>query len=161
MSDVISVEITGLERLDYDLANFPAIVTKRIYRKALKAGADIILAAIRSNAPVGEHEITFKSSGLTPGELRAGIIEQIKVDIAKGTGSATIKPSKKVAHVARWIEYGWMLTGHKPKKVGIKHIPAHPFIRPAYEAHREEAFAAIQATFDVEIMAAWLSSNTD
>ena len=159
MAEAFEMEIVGLEKLDYDLANFPAVVARRIYRKALKAGADMILEAVKANAPVGEHEVTFKSTGLTPGELRDGIIEQIRVDVAKGTASATVKPNKRVAHVANWIEYGWVLTGHKPGKKEIKHIPAHSFIRRAYEEHREAAFAAIQAKFNEEILAAWITGD--
>lgn len=54
--------------------------------------------------------------------------------------------ASKEAFYLKFLEFGWMMTGHgrsKKKRAGIKHVPPHPFLRPAWESTKARAFMAI------------------
>jgi HK97 gp10 family phage protein len=120
--------------------------------KAIRAGARVIKAAVQERAPVLDKK-TPGSSALDPGALQRGIRVYVPKDV-KPT-EAHIGPSKKVAYVARFVEYGHrqvhggyskVLPGGKTRGPGIaaeKDVPAYPFIRPAYEESLSAAEAAI------------------
>jgi HK97 gp10 family phage protein len=157
MADGISIDIEGLSDLQAKLDDLGTKAAERAIRAALKAGAVIEQAAIEERAPTNHG---------TGGTLPAGalahdiVIKMTRGD--QGTIFAIVGPGKLTKHVAKWVEYGHALirggrsrlladgTRKGPgKQVG--NVPAHSFIRTAYEATRQEVATAICTTLATEV----------
>jgi HK97 gp10 family phage protein len=120
-------------------------------KKALRAGAKVVKAAMVAKAPVLKKEIAT-STALPPGAVKAGI--RIYMTDEDGDPAALVGPSAKVEHVTRFVEFGHrMVTGgyskvlpggksRGPGKAKEKDVPPYPFLRPAYE---ESIGAAVEA----------------
>jgi HK97 gp10 family phage protein len=158
MPDGIDIKIEGLDALK---ATFQALATKgadRCVLKALQAGAVIEQAAITERAPVKD-----TTGGMLPdGALKSDIVITTHRNKSRDTPYVTVAPGKYTSHVALWVEYGHrlirggysrLLKSGKTRGPGaqIGTVPAHPFIRPAYEASRQEVAAAIASTLVTEI----------
>jgi Bacteriophage HK97-gp10, putative tail-component len=126
----------------------------RIIRHAMKAGGRVVQTAITEAAPVRTD--AWSGTALPPGALK----NDIEVHVAKesdGSISAYIAPGKLTRHVARFVEYGHRLVrgGRSRRGAGILgqgfsgsgsvvgQVPAHPFIRPAFEGSEVAAQDAI------------------
>jgi HK97 gp10 family phage protein len=135
-----SIKIEGLAELESKLQGLPEEIAKKLFRRALRASGQVIQKEIQSRAPVKTEESGPRSNSLPPGALKADIKTRVTVTPEKGGGSASIGPSKKTAHVARWVENGHNIVGHRPnkKKIGKK-AKARPFIRPALDASAQKA----------------------
>jgi HK97 gp10 family phage protein len=140
MTNGFSMNVQGLAELDAKLQNLPEEIVKKLFRKALRASGQVIQKEVQSRAPVKVEDSGPKSNSLPPGALKADIKTRVSVTPQKGTGSVNIGPGKNTAHVARWVENGHNLVGHKPnkKKTGKKTKP-RPFMRPALDASGEKA----------------------
>jgi HK97 gp10 family phage protein len=166
MPDGISIEVTGLKELQLKL---DALTTKQAnlcIRKALRAGGLIEKAAVEERAPVKDEPGGY----LPAGALKADIIVHTTKD-EQGAISAIVGPGKLTAHVARWVEYGHrMIRGGRSrllpngktrgpgKQIGF--VDAHPFIRPAYEATRQEVISTICTTLTTELEKAGNTKGT-
>ena len=120
-------------------------------RKAVRAGANVIREAIEQLTPVQAGR-NLGSNSLEPGELQADI--GVRMKTKDGNPTAIIGPGPKTAHVAGMVEYGHRaVTGGYSRVQGfgrvrgpgkiVGNVPAHPFIRPAFEssvAPAREAF---------------------
>lgn len=147
-----TVKVEGLKDLDAALGELPKSTAKATLRRVLmKAGAPIQEMAERL-APVraeggGEH--TYKVNGETRvrrrGTTRA--LVQIGTRLTRRQASAARKAGKMFQEVyigtrdriARLVEYGT----HEAR--------AHPFLRPAWEAHKAEALHIISEELGAEI----------
>jgi HK97 gp10 family phage protein len=155
--DGISIEVEGLSELQAKLTDLSTKQAETCIRKALRAGAAIEQAAITERAPIKD-----TTGGLLPdGALKNDIVVKLK-KASSGALYAVVGPDKYTAHVARWVEYGHRLirggysaklksgrTRGPGKEVGT--VPEHPFIRPAFEATRQEVTDAICTTLAAEI----------
>jgi HK97 gp10 family phage protein len=147
--DGISITVEGLKELQAKLDALTQKQADRCIRTALKAGAAIEQAAIVERAPVKDGT----GGSLPPGALKSDIVTRMTKDKG-GALSAIVGPAKLTAHVARWVEYGHRIVhGAKLRKGGshIGNVPAHPFIRPAYEATRQEVVTTICTTLASEL----------
>lgn len=161
------VTITGLEQAMEALRTLEPDQQDAAITSALRAGGSIIRDAIVEAAPVREDEYNPKSTALYPGVLKDDIKMTTKVQ--RGFGVAFIGPGKLSSHVARWIEYGYRLIegGYsravKDKagnKTGlfrgpgseIKFVDPKPFIRPSFEAVKDEAQTAAQNKLLTEVI---------
>jgi HK97 gp10 family phage protein len=124
-------------------------------RKAVVAGARVIGAAMIERTPV-LIEKTSGSDSLEPGEIKANI--KVRTRMEDGKPVALVGPSgmgRGIGKIAHNVEYGHrMVTGGKSKlniaglldgggKVHTQDVPAHPFLRPAYEASANLALDAM------------------
>ena len=145
--DGYSIDIVGLKELDATLSNLKEATAKRLVWGALEAGADVFQEAVAQAAP--ERPDLPSGTALPVGALKQDIeIHRGKDD--QGAPAVIIGPGKYTAHVARWVEYGHRLVRGGYSKVlkngktrgpgkEVSQVPAHPFIRPAYEAVRDTA----------------------
>lgn len=129
-------------------------VARKGVRKALRVGAEVMKDAIVEVTPVLDKK-TARSTSLEPGALKEDIA--VRMATVDGQPVAYVGPGKDTARVARWVEYGHrMVSGGYSKVVGkgrvrgpgkarTEDVPAHPFIRPAYEATKDAATKAIAA----------------
>jgi HK97 gp10 family phage protein len=150
MADLVRVE--GLDGVKAALDKFDAKVQDHAMRTGLRAAGAVMQGAVGAAAPVLD-ERTAGSNALPVGALKSDIT--LQVTRKDGVLMAIVQPGKLTYYVARWVEYGHMLVkgGRLSMKRGklqgsgktIGHVPAHPFIRPAFDATvgtSVQAFAA-------------------
>lgn len=147
MPDQITVEVRGLAQLGRALQSIPAVLATRVMREALHAAGDVMAAAAEATAPV------------LSGELKSDII--VKVHVSGGLDSNYVlvgpgydRGSLRVRGVRRnrrgaleadvdttdspGIYGGFVEEGHAIE-FGNGEVPPHPWLRPAFEASKEEA----------------------
>jgi len=126
-------------------------------RRMVRAGAEVFKKEMVERAPVLDKKTTG-SNALEPGALK----KDIKVRNVKNQVLPTVRvgPGGKTAYVANFVEYGHrdvhggylkLLGNGKsqgPGKAGDMDVPAHPFVRPTFEAAQGAAEAAMEADFD-------------
>lgn len=152
MSDGLVMTVQGLERFNRDMLEISGPIATKIARRAIREGGKVMQAAITQMAP--QRPDVPSGTALPVGALRGDIELRVRQD-QDGAVSAFIGPGKYTAHVARWVEYGHEQSGGEKRLIGGKlegkFVPAHPFIRPAFELSQGEAMAATEAAVSVEI----------
>lgn len=128
------IKITGLEDVQRYLDEAPQNVVRKGFQKALAASIGVLKGELQLRTPVDR------------GELRAAIRSRVKVDSDARGGIASLGFGKQ-SHVANWVEYGHRMVGHKPGKKLIGQVPAHPFVRPTFDAAADRAVEAFAASF--------------
>lgn len=153
-----SVRIEGLQELDAKLTELGTKAATRIIRKGLNAGGEVIQAAVQERAPVRPD--LPSGDALPVGALAQDIQLRFGRD-DEGLPAAIVGPGKYTSHAANWVEYGHRLVkgGYSSVKRGklqghghqIGTVPAHPFIRPGYEASAPEAVEVAVKTMTEEV----------
>lgn len=134
-----TVQIEGLQALDAKLKAMGQVEAKKNIRKALQAGAVVMQTAIRERTPVRPD--LPSSTALPVGAMVNDI--QIASIVVDDNLAVMIGPGKHTVHQAVFVEYGHEQKGGQ--------VPAHPFVRPSYEASRESATAALCSTLATEV----------
>ncbi|MDE2099253.1 MAG: hypothetical protein KGL39_18510 [Patescibacteria group bacterium] len=134
------IRVEGLDQVRAELARFDAAVQDRATRAGLRRAADTVADAIEERAPV--RPALPSGTALPPGALKADF--GFTISRRSGVLMAVIQPGKLTRHVARWVEYGHRMVkgGYLSVKRGklrghgkeVGNVPAHPFIRPGFEA---------------------------
>lgn len=160
MPDGVNIEIKGLAELKAKLEDLGTKTAERCIRTALRAGAEIEREAVASRAP--ERPDLPSGTALPPGALANDIVVKVKRS-DQGNISAIVTPDKLTAHAANWVEYGHRLVEGGRSRVNAKtgktsgpgkevgNVAPHPFIRPAFEATRDEVTQTICTTLASEI----------
>ena len=134
--------ITGLADLEKRLQDFPDKLARNVLRKAMASGAAVIRDEARRLAPkdTGEmaRDIMIKRAKQTKGSN--GFEYQVFVR----TGKKSRLAGKK-RNVSRDSFY-WRF-----QEFGTSKMPAHPFMRPAFDAKKEAAVEAIRDRLAAEI----------
>lgn len=159
--DEITVTVEGLDAVQKMLDGLSKKVGDRCIRTALEAGAAIEQAAITERAPVKD-----TTGGMLPdGALKSDIEIHFKRD-SNGIQTAIVGPGKYTAFVAGLVERGHRLVrggyNRLNKNTGksrgpgqhVGEVPEHPFVRPAFEATRQEVLEAITTTLEREVVEA-------
>lgn len=129
--------IVGMSSLKKKLSQYPA-VCQGMVREALAAGADEIVALMRSLCPKKKGALA-RSIGWTWGKAPKGsaVIATAKTPTRDAT--ITIYAGDAEAFYARFVEFG--VAAHKAgglfEGAVIPAIAAHPFFYPAYRAKRK------------------------
>ena len=157
--------ITGLDELNAKLAGIPGAYEK-VARKALRKSAEIVQKTIQGRAPI--RPPLPSGTALPPGALAADINIGSVRKIGPEAFQIRVAPGKYTNHIARMVEYGHRqvrggrndIRGKGPQKgAHIGDVPAHPFIRPGYEASEALAAEVLIATFREEAKKAWANPN--
>jgi hypothetical protein len=151
--DEISIDNSEIEGLAEILDKFPIEVQNRMLQKSLEQGAIVVRQAVMEAAPVRVDEKTSGSNSLPPGYVKA----DIRIAPRRSGRGWLIGGSKATAYVIRWLELGHMMV-HGGKRarsggrminrggiVSTEHVPAHPFLRPAFDASWKHGLNAIYA----------------
>jgi len=137
MPNGYTINISGIEETCAALDQLPKGIVVGGYAKALRKGISVIESAIEAKTP-----IQLRNSGgdlvVEGGELKAAIKSTVDVDPGGKGGDAGITFGNQT-HIANFVEYGHRMVGHKPGKKQVGQVPAHPFIRPAFDATAEKA----------------------
>jgi hypothetical protein len=162
--DEISVDTSELDGLAELLDRFPLDVQDKMIKQSLGAGAAVFMLGVMEKTPVRTDEVTGKSTALKPGMVKADIHA-----VAGKSGRAWyIGAGPKTAFVMRWLERGHLLvkggttawTNGKRSRRGsgghvIKHVPAHPVLRPAFDGYWRTALHATAVELEARIAKYW------
>ncbi len=144
MSD--TPNLTGFKELAAALRELPQRVAKNGLRAAVGAGAAVIRKGARARAPKDSGEmakdIMIKRERDTPG----GDTFAARYSVFVLSGKKSRLKGKK-RNVQR-DSYYWKFV-----EFGTSKMPAQPFMRPTYEAEKEDAVAAIGEKLDQRIQA--------
>lgn len=151
----INASVTGVTEMQERIRALRAGIREQGVRDGVRAGAAVIRDAMIAAAPVLD-EKTANSTSLDPGAMKEDIRSRLRATDKQGFASSIIGPGAKTAHVAFWVEFGHRLVrgGHSKvlasgktqgpgREVGF--VPAHPFLRPAFEGSIDDALAAFAA----------------
>lgn len=161
--EFITIHIDGLNEVKEMLDNLAEKEADRIIRKALRAGGVITQDAVQSFAPVRPD--LPSGTALPPNALENDITLTVK-KINSNQYSAIIQPGKATRHVANFVEYGHRLVrgGYskiikKGRNAGktrgpgseVGFVPAHPFVRVAFESTVDKVTELISFVLKAEV----------
>lgn len=116
------------------------IASESVLRQAAVSGARVMFEEIKLRAPVGDKTYERKGGQHQPGTLKRSIlIAYDKEASLTGKSASYIVTWSKEAFYGRFLEYG------------TSKMAARPFLRPAYEAKREEAAKAVENTIQEKV----------
>lgn len=140
----VTVEIEGLKELQAKLLELPQKVAKNALRSAVNAGASVIRKEAKQRAP--QYTGKVSAGHPPPGTLKRSVISKYIRELSnnfQSTFFVTVRKGKKYrgqgkkgdksqdAYYAYFVEYG------------TSKMTAKPFLRPAFEAKKEEALQAM------------------
>lgn len=123
----ILIEIDGVEEVAELFRNAPKESIPSALLKALSEAGRVIEEYMAGRTPD------------KTGELLANLDISVTLDSDFRGGYAEIGFSGEQGHVARFVEFGHRMVGHKPDKKLLGQVEPHPFMRPAADASAEEA----------------------
>lgn len=155
-------ETAGLNEMVAQMNTLREQVSGPIAKRAVRAAGNVIKAAMIERTPENI-EKNAGSDSLEPGAVKADIKVRFPAEEQVLETTALIGPGGKTSHVARWVEYGHRMVHGGQSKVSASgkltgagtasavDVPAHPFLRPAYEASLEAAQEAEAAVLREEL----------
>ena len=132
------IQVTGLEDVQRMLKEAPKHVVVTGYAKALRRSINVIAETLQMLTPEGSNHT---NDDILP--LNESIVTDVQVD-SNGRGGVARVGYGKSGHVALFVEYGHVMKTHKPGSSIVGHVPAHPFMRPAFDQSAAAATAAFQ-----------------
>lgn len=142
----MGVKIAGFAEMQAELKALGDAVRIGAVRDAAKEAAAVMRDEMRERAPVLD-EKTAESTALAPGELKRGIGLWLR-SAGEGLVMVIIGPRRGTGRAAHLVEYGHRLVKGGASRVGargaegpgreIGDVPAHPFLRPAFEASSQK-----------------------
>jgi HK97 gp10 family phage protein len=135
--------VKGVDELTAALKDLPLGLSKGDLRAGLVKGAQFLRDRLREAAPVSDNVPPRggRFKGLAPGTLRRSFR-------AKGRRGTRTEAAAGVsgAFYAKWVEFGHTLKSHgkKADRQVIGHVPANPFIRTTFEAHKEAVMEEVR-----------------
>lgn len=145
---------TGFPETQAGFKALRELIADKATRAAVRAGSEVISAEEIQEAPVLDHK-TAQSTSLEPMAIKSGIRINSVRKVSDYVIRALVGPRKGTRKAAHLVEFGHRLikggrswvdaTGPKGPGRLIGDVPAHPFLRPAYESSVKksiEAFAA-------------------
>lgn len=87
------------------------------------------------------------------GVLVGGLDAFIELDSQGRWAEVAVGYGTGLGHLALWLEFGWLLTGHKPGKKPIKQIPPMGFMRAGFDAGVEAAVDAFAEALKAVVVA--------
>ncbi|HAI49106.1 MAG TPA: hypothetical protein DCM53_04695 [Enterobacteriaceae bacterium] len=127
-----NLDFSGLQEIARDLELLSRAENNKVLRDATRAGAEVIKQEVIKKAPVRTGKLKNNIVVLTQKARRRGDIASgvhIRgVNLRTGNSDNTMKAgNKRNAFYWRFVE------------LGTSHMPAHPFVRPAFDTRQEEA----------------------
>jgi HK97 gp10 family phage protein len=163
MADGLTIQMQGFAELDKLFADMGGPTGEAVVRRGLRAGGNVMKAAIAANAPVRPEGIS--ATALPPGALQRDVQVHLAKDKgADGSYSVYIEAGPATIHVSRWVEWGHRLVrGRSSKRARGKQVgdvPAHPYIRPAFDANEDLAVNAVGASIMEDYEKAFKANGT-
>lgn len=167
---MIDVKVTGLAELNATLRALPEALRARALKGMCATGAAVIKDEAKRRAPVWTGSV--QEGHPPPGTLKRAIYQTRLVQECTSTREVwmvNVRKGKQFravgkgainldAYYASWVEYGHytrapMSAGTTPAKrmaahltgsvTSVRLIPAHPYMRPAFETKKQDAVRAM------------------
>jgi len=153
MGDGVDIKIKGL---DEALAKLNATKAAAIKLRAAKAGARVLQSAIEANTPVST-QWSDGSDALPPGFMKSDVaISTVKGTAKSDNPTVSVHFGKYSKHIAHMLEFGFVLTGHKPNKKKIRLISTRMgFARSAFDTAQGDVADAIKAQLEADMQKAF------
>lgn len=156
-TSVISVKVTGTERVQENMSRFAKRTQEAMFVRAIQPSLSIIQEAAKRNLSA----VPSKSGGST--RTKEAIASRLSIKLQRAQGSRyfskgrlavfygkprTTAPKQEAgkqpplwvrASLAHLIEYGYTLTHLFGRKIKARRIAERPFMRPAFEANKAKA----------------------
>ncbi len=127
----VNLDFSGLEDIARDLETLSRAENNKVLRDATRAGAEVLKEEVIDRAPertgkLKKNVIVVTQKGRNKGEITSGV--HIRgVNLRTGNSDNTMKATDpRNAFYWRFVE------------LGTANMPAHPFVRPAYDTREEE-----------------------
>lgn len=123
--------MAGLDRLGTNLVD--------AVRPAAQAGAQVFYDEVRTRAPMSAkiHGYKGQPKAFKPGNLKAAVYQVFVKDSPLERPEYQISFNKTKAFYGRFVEFGAPARG----------LPARPFVRPSYDARKDDALEAVKVKF--------------
>lgn len=144
MPDFVTVQVQGLAEVDAKLHKLANKLADRSLRKAVEAGLVVMADAVRDRTP--------EKTGL----LKSSVGGRVATSQKQGALVGVVGFGNE-GYVARLVEFGHRVRAKakngKSKKSGavVGHVPAHPFMRPAFDESKDAAVEAFTETIKSEV----------
>jgi len=138
---IISVE--GIEETCRYLEEVAETVAIRGYVAGLDAAGEVFESALWPRVPIDLGVLDNAAHG-GKGALAANLRRSVDVD-AHGRGGIVDVGFGQLGHIALWVEFGHnqvLRQGIRGKAKILGFTPAHPFMRTAFDASKEQAIDA-------------------
>jgi len=139
-----SLDFSGLADIAKDLETLSRAENNKVLRDATRAGAEVLRQEVEDRAPVltgklKKNVVVVTQKGRRRGEIASGV--HIRgVNPVTGNSDNKMKASNpRNAFYWRFVE------------LGTSNMPAHPFVRPAFDTRQEEATQAALARMNQAI----------
>lgn len=142
MASTVTIRVDGLRELGERMRKLSEKVNKRLGRSSTNAGAQLVKKKAKSNI--------VSSPSVDTGSLRDSVIvKKVKSSLTsehivtvRGRGKTSKKTGRKQTEAphARFVEYGTI------------HMPAEPFLRPAFESEQGAAVEEIKRKLEQGII---------
>jgi HK97 gp10 family phage protein len=134
--------IVGAKEIAAGIARLPSDLQRAAESAVLRAGAKPVAKIAKSKAPVGDTGLLKKSIGYT---VRKGQgVVSARIGPRNGFARSTTDESGKVTKVNP-TNYSHLV------ELGTSRAPAKPFIRPAVDSAKGEAFDAMAKGYGVHL----------
>ena len=140
----VNLDFSGLEDIARDLETLSRAENNKVLRDATRAGADVLKTEVINRAPVRtgkmkKNVVVVTQKSRRRGEISSGV--HIRgVNPRTGNSDKTMKANNpRNAFYWRFVE------------LGTVNMPAHPFVRPAFDTRQEEAAEAAIARMNSAI----------
>ncbi len=135
----ITVEIKGLRQLGEAMRTLSADVSKKVARAGTAAAAQVIRKSAISKAPVetGNLRKNIILKRLPASETR--LTSEHIVTVRRGVTKKQKQAGLNSADYARFLEHGTV------------HMPAQPFLRPAFDQNKGQAVVAMASRIKARI----------
>jgi len=138
--------VVGLKELQAALKELPDRIAKNVLRGAVNAGASIIKKDAVARAPVFTGPVS--AGHPPPGTLKRAIVQKQIKELSsqtKQTFYVTVRRGKQYRNQGKKGNLSQDAWYAKFVEFGTSKMPARPFLRPAFEAKKNEAIEAIKA----------------
>jgi len=137
------LDFSGLLDISHDLEMLSKAENKKVLRDGTRAGAEVLKNAVIERAPVQTGKLKRNVVVVTMRGRRNAIASGVHirgVNPATGNSDNTMKASnRRNAFYWRFVE------------LGTSNMPAHPFVRPAFDSSQEQATQATIARLNQAI----------
>ena len=128
----INLDFSGLDEIARDLETLSRAENNKVLRDATRAGAEVLREEVIQRAPertgkMKKNVVILTQKARRRGEISSGV--HIRgVNPRTGTSDNTMKANNpRNAFYWRFVE------------LGTVNMPAHPFVRPAFDTRQEQA----------------------
>lgn len=127
---MIKTETRLIGDLEKQIETFSEEVKEGVLRAGVQAAAEMFYVEAKLRAPVSDAPHMFKGTTRTYGPYSPGNLRDAIYQVYSQDRSEKGAPVYHVSWNNKKVPYGYMV------EFGTSKMPAHPFMRPAYEAMR-------------------------